>query len=91
MYQILTFQNLKADEEGKLFPHKQKEAKGIHHNYISKALNRVWHKSLISKLPSYGFYPFLSIFISSFLYDHSIAVVVYVHCSSPKTINSGVP
>ncbi len=32
---------------------------------ISKAFDRVWHKSFLSKLPSYGFYPSLCIFISS--------------------------
>ena len=58
---------------------------------ISKAFDRVWHKSLISKLPSYGFYPSLCTFISSFLSDRSIATVVDGHCSSPKPINSGVP
>ena len=58
---------------------------------ISKAFDRVWHKALISKLPSFGFYPSLCSFISSFLSDRSIAVVVDGHCSSPKSINSGVP
>ena len=58
---------------------------------ISKAFDRVWHKSLISKLPSYGFYPSLCTFILSFLSDRSIAAVVDGHCSSPKPINSGVP
>ena len=48
----------------------------------------VWHKSLISKLLSYGFYPSLCTFISSFLFDHSIATVADDPCSS-KTINSG--
>ena len=58
---------------------------------ISKAFDRVWHKSLISKLFSYGYYPSLCTFISSFLSDPSIAAVVDGPCSSPKTINSGVP
>ena len=58
---------------------------------ISKAFDRVWHKSLISKLPSYGFYSSLCIFIFSFLSNCSIAAVVDGHCFSPKTINSGVP
>ena len=58
---------------------------------ISKAFDRVWHKALISKLPSYGFYPSLCNFISNFLSDRSIAAVVDGHCSSPKSINSGVP
>ncbi len=58
---------------------------------ISKAFDRVWHKSLLSKLPSFGFYPSLCSFISSFLSDRSISAVVDGHCSSPKPINSGVP
>ena len=58
---------------------------------ISKAFNRVWHKSLISKLSSYGFNPSLCTFISNFLSDRSIAAAVDDHCSFPKTINSGVP
>ena len=58
---------------------------------ISKAFDRVWHKALISKLPSYGFYPSLCSFLSSFLSGRSISAVVDGHCSSPKSINSGVP
>jgi len=58
---------------------------------ISKAFDRVWHKALLSKLPSYGFYPSLCTFISSFLSDRSISAIVDGHCSTPKTINSGVP
>ncbi len=50
----------------------------------SKAFDRVWHKSLLSKLPSFGFYPSLCSFISSFHSGHSISVVVDGHCSSPK-------
>ena len=60
---------------------------------ISKAFDRVWHKSLISKLSSYRFYPYICTLISSFLSDRSIqsiAAVVDGHCSSPKPINSGV-
>ena len=52
---------------------------------ISKAFDVVWHKSLISKLSSHGFYP-LCTFISSFLTDRSIASVVDGHCSSPEPI-----
>ncbi len=58
---------------------------------ISKAFDRVWHKSLLSKLPSYGFYPSLCTFISSFLSGRSISAVVDVYCSKPKSISSGVP
>ena len=58
---------------------------------IAKAFDRVWHKALISKLPSYGFYPSLCSFISNFLFGRSIATVVDGHRSSPMPINSGVP
>ena len=44
----------------------------------SKAFDRVWHKSLISKLPFYGFYPSLCTFISSFLSDRSIIASVII-------------
>ncbi len=58
---------------------------------ISKAFDRVWHKALLSKLLSYGFYPALCSFLSSFLSGRSIAAVVDGHFSTPKPINSGVP
>ncbi len=58
---------------------------------ISKALDRVWHKSLLSKLPSNGFYPSLCTFISSFLSGRSISAVVDSYCSKPNSINSSVP
>ena len=57
---------------------------------ISIAFDRVWHKALISKFPSFGFYPALYS-ISNFLSNRYIAAVVDGHCSSPKPINSGVP
>ncbi len=57
---------------------------------ISKAFDRVWHKPLMSKLPSFGFYPSLCSFISSFLSGRSVSAVVDCYCSSHKTINSGV-
>ncbi len=58
---------------------------------ISKAFDRVWHKSLLSKLLSFGFYPSLCSFISSFLSGHSFSTVIDSHYSSPKPISSGVP
>src|SRR6201990_2322059 len=58
---------------------------------ISKAFNRVWHKALISKLPSFGIHPSLCGLLSDFLSGRSIAAVVDGHCSSYKSINSGVP
>ncbi|KAL7641293.1 UNVERIFIED_CONTAM: hypothetical protein RMT77_008431 [Armadillidium vulgare] len=58
---------------------------------ISKAFDRVWHKALISKLPSFGIYPSLCDLLSDFLSGRSIAAVVDGHRSSYKSINSGVP
>ncbi len=58
---------------------------------LSKAFDRVWHKSLLSKLLFFGFYPSLCSFISSFLSGRSISAVVDGQSSSPKPINSGVP
>ncbi len=58
---------------------------------ISKAFNRVWHKALLSKLPSYDFYPALCSFLPSFLSGRFIAAVIDGHCSTSKPINSGVP
>ncbi len=58
---------------------------------ISKASDRVWHKSLLSKLPSFDFYPSLCSFISSFLSGRTISAVVDGQCSSSKPINNGVP
>ncbi len=58
---------------------------------ISKAFDRVWHKSLLSKLPSYGFYPSLCTFISCFLSGRPISAVIDGYYSKPKSINSGVP
>ena len=58
---------------------------------MSKAFDIVWHKSLVSKLLSYGLCPSLCIFILSFLSGGSIAAVVDGHYSSSKPINSGVP
>ncbi len=61
----------------------------LHWTY--RKLSIEWHKSLLSKLPSFGFYPSLCSFISSFLSGRSISAVVDGHCSSPKPIKSGVP
>ncbi len=58
---------------------------------LSKAFDRVWHKSLLSELPSFGFYPSLSSFITSFLSGHSVSTVLDGHCFSLKSINSGFP
>ncbi len=58
---------------------------------ISKAFDRLWHKALVSKLPSYELYPALCSFLSSFLSGRSVAAVVDGHCSTSKPIKSGVP
>ncbi len=58
---------------------------------ISKAFDTVWHKALLSKPPSHGFYPTLCSFLSSFLLGRSIVAVINDHCSAFKPINSGVP
>ena len=58
---------------------------------ISKAFDRVWHRGLISKLPSFGFPPSLCSLISSFLSGRSISVVVDGSASPLFSINSGVP
>ena len=58
---------------------------------ISKAFDRVWHKALLAKLPTYGFTPSLCNLISSFLSNRFISVVVDGATSSPFPVSSGVP
>ena len=58
---------------------------------ISKAFDRVWHASLLSKLPSFGFPPSLCLLMSSFLSNRSLSAVVDGATSSYFPINSGVP
>ncbi len=58
---------------------------------ISKAFHKVWHKALLSKLPSFGLNSAPCSFLSSFLSGRSIAAVLDGHCSTSKPINSGVP
>ncbi len=57
---------------------------------ISKAFDRVWHKSLLPT-DAYGFCPSLCTFISSFLSGRSVSAVVDGYCYKPKSIKSGVP
>ncbi len=58
---------------------------------VSTSLNEDLKRiSLLSKLPSYGFYPSLCTFISSFLSGRSISAAGDGYCSKPKSINSGV-
>ena len=58
---------------------------------ISKAFDRVWHKALLAKLPSFGFPPSLCNLILSFLSSRSISVRVDGATSEPFPISSGVP
>ncbi|XP_047543306.1 uncharacterized protein LOC125075642, partial [Vanessa atalanta] len=55
---------------------------------IAKAFDRVWHKALLSKLPSYGLPGKLCNWITSFLADRSIKVVVDGACSDLKFVNA---
>ena len=58
---------------------------------ISKAFDRVWHKSLLSKLPSFGFPPSICTLLLDYLSNRSLSVVVDGSVSPPQSINSGVP
>ncbi len=57
---------------------------------MSNSFDRVWHKSFLFKLPSYGCYPSLCTLIYRFLSDRSISAVVDGQCSTPITKISGV-
>ncbi len=56
---------------------------------MSKALDRFWHKSLLSKLPSFEFCPSVCTFIASVLSWRSVSAIVDGNCSTAKTIDSG--
>ena len=58
---------------------------------ISKAFDRVWHKSLLAKLPMFGLHHTLIKWVGSFLSDRLIAVRVDGFLSSLRSINAGVP
>lgn len=58
---------------------------------ISKAYDRVWHEALLSKLPAYGIPANLCNWISDFLRERSIRVVVDGCSSDLMAINAGVP
>src|SRR6201990_1423295 len=58
---------------------------------ISKAFDHVWHASLLSKLPSFGFPPSLCLLIAAFLSNLPFPVVVMGAISSLSSVNSGVP
>ena len=58
---------------------------------ISKAFDRVWHKALLAKLPAYCFTPSFCKFISSFLSNRFISVVVDGATSASFPVSSGAP
>lgn len=58
---------------------------------ISKAFDQVWHAALLNKLPSYGLPPKFCSWVSSFLTNRSISVVVDGQSSDLHCINAGVP
>ncbi|XP_049886813.1 uncharacterized protein LOC126381362 [Pectinophora gossypiella] len=58
---------------------------------ISKAFDRVWHAGLLSKLPAYGIPAGFSTWISDFLSERSIRVVIDGGSSDLIAIDAGVP
>nr|CAH7760777.1 unnamed protein product [Callosobruchus chinensis] len=58
---------------------------------ISKALDQLWHASLLNKLPSYGLPVKLCDWLAHFLSGRKINVVVDGFSSSFHNINAGVP
>lgn len=58
---------------------------------IAKAFDRVWHRALLAKLPSYGVPEGLCTWIGSFLHGRCIRAVVDGACSETMSINAGVP
>ena len=58
---------------------------------ISKAFDRVWHQALISKMRAFGIDDCLLRWISNFLSNRSIQVVLDGYKSDTHYINAGVP
>lgn len=58
---------------------------------IAKAFDKVWHKALLNKLPSYGISELVIAWISDFLSDRSISVRLDGVISDTYVTNSGVP
>ena len=58
---------------------------------IAKAFDRVWHRFLLSKLPSYGAPEGLCYWVASFLSERSVRIVVDGFSSYTFSINAGVP
>ena len=58
---------------------------------ISKAFDRVWHAGLLHKLKSYGISSQIFGFISSFLSNRRLRVVLDGKSSQEYPVNGGVP
>ena len=58
---------------------------------ISKAFDRVWHAGLLHKLKSYGISGQIFGFISSFLSNRRLRVVLDEKSSQEYPVNAGVP
>ncbi|CAH2084689.1 unnamed protein product [Euphydryas editha] len=58
---------------------------------MAKAFDRVWHRGLLSKLPSYGLPEGLCKWVASFLSGRCIRAVVDGCCSAKLDLNAGVP
>ncbi|KAL0879124.1 hypothetical protein ABMA27_004075 [Loxostege sticticalis] len=58
---------------------------------ISKAFDRVWHASLLSKLPAYGIPAGFCNWVADFLSERSIRVVIDGSFSELMAIDAGVP
>ena len=67
------------------------EATGVVALDISKASNRVWHAGLLHKLKSYGVSGQIFGFISSFLSNRRLRVVLDGKSSQGYSVNAGVP
>ena len=59
--------------------------------HISKAFDRVWHSTLLSKLSSYGINEQLCVWFPNYLQNRKLSVVVDVVQSTTHNINAGVP
>ncbi|CAH0397242.1 unnamed protein product [Chilo suppressalis] len=58
---------------------------------IAKAFDRVWHKSLLSKLPAYGLPAQLCAWVADFLHERRIRVLTDGCSSQFMSVNAGVP
>ena len=58
---------------------------------FSKAIDPVWYKDLLAKLPMFGLYHTLIKWVGSFLSDRSFVIRVDDSFSNPHSINAGVP